>query len=315
MGEGAAGGDSAQLRLRLIDAATGTVIRQLPTVTIARTPSANVAHHSVEPLASAVGFVTNPLLGAVTLPSGPLPGLGAFRDFESGLERFGFGGTDTANVRRSIESLRQAVAADSSFAQARLWLGITYGWSASFARGEGGAVRADTVRRWVEAARGHPAEGRALEQKAVDWFAMHESDVQASANVATRSAIALMEVGRDDDAAAVPRRQIGRDSSDSRLLGLLGRIYARQGKKAETQAILTWLEALPAVKLQGAPTYERAAITVNMGPVHWDEAIALLNESLRQGQGNGIRRRLHWFADWRPLKDYPPFQQVLEPKG
>jgi hypothetical protein len=75
------------------------------------------------------------------------------------------------------------------------------------------------------------------------------------------------------------------------------------------------LKALPAVKLQGAPTYELASIEANLGPSHWPEALRLLDESLRQGQGFGIRHRLHYFQDWMPLKDDPAFKRILEPKG
>ena len=75
------------------------------------------------------------------------------------------------------------------------------------------------------------------------------------------------------------------------------------------------MRARPAEKLQGAPTYELAAIEANLGPAHWPEAVRLLEESLRQGQGYGIRRRVHYFTDWLPLKDYPAFKKLVEPRG
>jgi hypothetical protein len=52
---------------------------------------------------------------------------------------------------------------------------------------------------------------------------------------------------------------------------------------------------------------------VNQGRDHWDEAIALLELSLKQGQGFGIRRRLHYFSDWLPLHDYPAFKRIITP--
>lgn len=42
--------------------------------------------------------------------------------------------------------------------------------------------------------------------------------------------------------------------------------------------------------------------------------VRLLAESLRQGQDFGIRRRVHYFTDWQPLKDYPALKQLLEPR-
>ena len=477
-----AGGDSAQLRLRLIDTETGTVLRQLPAAAVPRNPSADNARRAVEPLASAIGFVTDPMLGAVTLPSGPLPSLEAFREFEAGLVAFS-AGSDTTSVQRSFRSLRKAIALDTSFTQAKLWLALSYAWRNYFSRYEGGAARADTARRWIEAAQrnaspyeaalaalatsqmselaetsvessqrllalaprspiaialpfslldlnrpreaisrfealisprnsrdslpadrraellatvsetrhvigeydkaladiraaralrrsdllylgselqtlaalgrldemnrllpevataagngnmfgfagqvyvalgseltahGHPAEGRAMQERAVAWFDQHDGEAKSSANQATRRGLALMALGRYDEALPILRARLPIDTSDSRLHGLVGRIYAIQGRKAELQTELAWLEARPAEKLVGAPTYERAAITANLGREHWDQAVALLQESLKQGQGNGIRRRLHWFTDWQAMKDYPPFKALLEPKG
>jgi hypothetical protein len=68
-------------------------------------------------------------------------------------------------------------------------------------------------------------------------------------------------------------------------------------------------------RVPGRDKYERAAVTVNLGRAHWDEAIALLEESLNQGQGFIIRHRIHYFGDWLPLRNYPAFKRVLEPRG
>lgn len=32
------------------------------------------------------------------------------------------------------------------------------------------------------------------------------------------------------------------------------------------------------------------------------------------GSDSGIRRRVHYFTDWQPLKDYPALKQLLEPR-
>lgn len=45
------------------------------------------------------------------------------------------------------------------------------------------------------------------------------------------------------------------------------------------------------------------------------KVVALLEVSLRQGQGYGVRRRLHWFSDWQALTDYPPFQRIITSQG
>lgn len=164
-------------------------------------------------------------------------------------------------------------------------------------------------------AHGQPEEAAVMGQRALTWFESQGTNSQYDNNVAVRHALTLAFVGKPDEAIALLESRVRADTSDSRLRGLLGRLYVQGGQIQIAQAQLAWLEARPAEQLQGAPTYERASIVVAKGREHWDEAIALLELSLRQGQGYGIRRRLHYFADWLPLKDYPPFKRILEPRG
>jgi hypothetical protein len=164
-------------------------------------------------------------------------------------------------------------------------------------------------------AHGHPQLADVVFKRALDWYANNQPSVDRSVNVAFRKAILLTIVNREDEALALLRTLMTRDTTDSRVRGYIGRILARRGEVANLAPIVSWLKALPAVKLQGAPTYELASIEANLGPSHWPEALRLLDESLRQGQGFGIRHRLHYFQDWMPLKDDPAFKRILEPKG
>jgi hypothetical protein len=86
-----------------------------------------------------------------------------------------------------------------------------------------------------------------------------------------------------------------------------------QGRQSLVDSVTALLEALPATRLQGAPTYELATIAANKGRAHWDEAVRLLEMAFRQSVGFTIRRRLHAFSDWTPLRDYPPFRQLITP--
>ena len=164
-------------------------------------------------------------------------------------------------------------------------------------------------------AHGHPELSKRVFARALDWYASNQPSVDRSINVAFRKAILLTVVNRDDEALALLRTLVQRDTTDSRVRGYIGRILARRGDNAGLVPIVQWLKALPAVKLQGAPTYELASIEANLGPSHWPDALRLLDEALRQGQGFGIRYRLHYFQDWLPLKNDPGFKRILEPKG
>jgi hypothetical protein len=475
--------DGPQLRLRLIDAASGAIVRQLPTIALGHSPSPDELRRAVEPLVVGIGYLTSPHLGVVTLPAGPLPTLETFRVVVDAIASFS---TDvpTADARvRTVETLRRAVNTDSTFLQAKLWLGFLYGWGSYISRFPGGPERADTVDRWVEESRrrgspyevalaevakstyneigdaglesirrllalhptsplqrvfpsmllelnrphealrqyyaigsrlpvgdsadmprqaafwsgvsdawhyvgrydsslvvirrardmrrgdmtlltlelqalaalgqmdalrttlgevgsaagngalfgfagnayltvanellahGHPAEAREVATKGLRWFEQNNQEVTRVVHFAVRKALVLMMLDRRADAEHEMRAAIAIDTSDVRPHGMLGRLYAMQGRTAAMNAELAWLAARPAERLQGAPTYERAAITVHLGRDHWDEALSLLELSLRQGQGYGIRRRLHFFQDWLPLRDYPPFKRIVTPNG
>ncbi len=474
-------GATVQLRMRVMDALHGTVLRQLPSASLALTATSEELERAVEPLAVAAGFVTSPRLGPITLPAGPLPSLEVLRAVESAIEAFSASGNADV-LDRSVETLRAAVRGDSTFLQAKLWLGFLYGWNSYISRAPGGAARADSVDRWVEESRrrgsayeralgdvarsmyveigdagleairrllamdpssplqrvfptmlldlnrpnealqryyeysparsadsanqplqarywssvaeawhyvgrydsahvvmkrarairpsdasllalemqalaalgrtdelrvrmpevesaaangamfgfagntylsvanellahGHPVEAKEVARKALTWFEQNDREVRSSINMWLRKAITLVMLDRPADAEREMRAAIPLDTSDVRVHGMLGRLYAAQGKTAAMKAELAWLAARPAERLQGAPTYERAAIIVHVGRDHWDEALSLLELSLRQGQGFSIRRRLHYFSDWLPLRDYPPFKRIITPNG
>ena len=164
-------------------------------------------------------------------------------------------------------------------------------------------------------AHGHPQLADVVFKRALDWYANNQPSVDRSVNVAFRKAILLTVLSRDDEALALLRSLAAQNPTDSRVRGYIGRILARRGNLAELAPVVSWLKALPAVKLQGAPTYELASIEANLGPSHRPEALRLLDESLRQGQGFGIRHRLHYFQDWLPLKNDAVFKRILEPRG
>ena len=65
--------------------------------------------------------------------------------------------------------------------------------------------------------------------------------------------------------------------------------------------------------LGGVNILERAFIASVLG--HEANAVALLQEAFAQGLGFNVRLRLHWFTDLKPLRDYRPFQKLLEPQG
>lgn len=476
-------GDSVRIEARVVDAETGNALKALAPVSISQATTPAEIQRALEPVVVLAGFAAHSNFGAPGVPSGTLPSLEVFRALITGVEAIG-SGADTVARFRSVSALRRAVALDPDFAQAKLWLGTSYAWYSAFSRLQGGAARADTVRRWTEEARGQltpyetlladfvsaslgelgdaglivlrrliamtprstiagllpsalldmnrphealvrldslreqvrsspdsgnvnaelrywtsvgeirhflgeyrealeafqrarslapadlntlrgelhqlaamgdtatlilrlgelssassndrlfafagdvylsvgqeldahgqPALGLRVLQRGHAWFEARRAEARSSTDMGLRYAILLDVIGRHRDAIPVLNALAALDTSDSRIRGYLGRIYATLGDSGALRRELAWLEARPAATLQGATVYERAAITARLGPSRRAEAVSLLQDALRLGQGFGIRRRLHYFTDWAPFRADPAFRQVLEPRG
>ena len=93
--------------------------------------------------------------------------------------------------------------------------------------------------------------------------------------------------------------------------GYLGCIAARQGDREKALEVSEWLRNLKRPYLRGEHTYYRACIAAILGDK--DQAVTLLKESFLQGFGYSIH--FHRDFDFESLWDYPPFQELLKPKG
>lgn len=94
-------------------------------------------------------------------------------------------------------------------------------------------------------------------------------------------------------------------------LGNLGCLAARRADREEALAISQELERIRRPYLFGENTYWRACIAALLGDR--ERAVELLREALAQGQRYGVW--LHRDLDLEGLHDYPPFQELLRPKG
>ncbi len=100
-------------------------------------------------------------------------------------------------------------------------------------------------------------------------------------------------------------------------LGRLGTIAARQGDKKEALRISRLLENDKRPYLFGWNTGYRASIAALLGEK--ELAMRLLQEALAQGaiynDSSDYRYCIHPNMDLEPLHDYPPFQELVKPKG
>lgn len=94
-------------------------------------------------------------------------------------------------------------------------------------------------------------------------------------------------------------------------LGLQGVAAARLGDQASAGAMDRRLGALDEPFQRGANTLWRARIQAVLG--NRDEAVSLLRRAFAEGVGFGIW--LHRDVDLEPLRGYPPFEELIRPKG
>jgi hypothetical protein len=89
-------------------------------------------------------------------------------------------------------------------------------------------------------------------------------------------------------------------------------LAARRGDRAETQRIDQWLAGLSRRYLSGYPTYYRAQIAAVLGDRN--RAVELLRDAIAQGAVDEWDH-LHSEPAFAALHGYPPFDELLRPKG
>jgi tetratricopeptide (TPR) repeat protein len=96
-------------------------------------------------------------------------------------------------------------------------------------------------------------------------------------------------------------------------LARLGRLAARRGDREEALRISEELQSSRHPHLEQDHTLERARIAALLGDR--EEAMTLLQQAFEQGVNWGHQGWLHRDIDFESLRDYPPFQEFLRPKG
>jgi tetratricopeptide (TPR) repeat protein len=94
-------------------------------------------------------------------------------------------------------------------------------------------------------------------------------------------------------------------------LGKLGTLAVRMGDESTAREIYDNLRSIDRPYLKGEHTYWCACISALLG--EREEAVALLEEAWNQLL---VNPDIQWRdMDLEPLRDYPPFQEMIRPKG
>jgi hypothetical protein len=170
-----------------------------------------------------------------------------------------------------------------------------------------------TMVRVVEVlrAKGHTEAANDILPRAVGWFENQPPAEKQDENHRVWYARALTLAGRLDEAQRVCDGLVDDFPDVVEYRGLRGFVSASRGDSAQARAEAEWLEQLDRAHLLGAHTQHRGHIAGALG--EREEAVNLL----RQAFSEGI-----WYWWWRDssvetssLHDYPPFQELMRPKG
>jgi hypothetical protein len=160
-------------------------------------------------------------------------------------------------------------------------------------------------------AHGHGDASRRVAVRGVAWYAGLTGEDAAHAAVSLNWTECLWLAERWDEARALADRHAATSPGDMWAVGYRGILAARAGDRPVAEAADRQLAALDAKQLRGNPTYLRACITAHLG--ERDRAVELLQETL--AHGFVTRSLIHTYSFLEPLHGYPPFEELIKPKG
>jgi tetratricopeptide (TPR) repeat protein len=154
-------------------------------------------------------------------------------------------------------------------------------------------------------AHGHHGESLALASLAVNWCRGRGVLEDQAVTMRAFLARALYQAERWDESRELFRELAAENPGNAEYHGYLGAIAARAGDATEAMAIS---DALPA---DVQSIFWRARIAALLGDE--ERAMTLLRQAF--AQGSKFNLSVHRDMDLESLRDYPPFQELLRPKG
>jgi tetratricopeptide (TPR) repeat protein len=158
---------------------------------------------------------------------------------------------------------------------------------------------------------GQPEEAKELLLRAYDWHQSQSADEARSESGRFDLARTQYLDGQLGEAERLFAGLAAEFPQNVDYRGYLGAIAARRGDRDTAARIAEELRALELPYIRGQHTLWRARIASLLGDR--DAAVAMLREAL--GQGRSYGPTLHADPDFQPLWGFPPYQELLRPKG
>jgi tetratricopeptide (TPR) repeat protein len=158
-------------------------------------------------------------------------------------------------------------------------------------------------------ANGHRQKALAVGEREISWLRSRPPEELKRLRFQLGQALYLTE--RWEEARQIFRELVREAPENIEVLGYLGAVACRLGDRPEAERVDDALQTLDGRYRFGRHTYCRARIASLLG--RREEAVELLREAFAQGYRFSIS--VHREPDFEPLRDYPPYQELIRPKG
>jgi tetratricopeptide (TPR) repeat protein len=156
--------------------------------------------------------------------------------------------------------------------------------------------------------------------RAADWYSSRIGDEAKKEENRAGLGDALYKAERWEEARSVFEDLAREFPANIHYLGRLGTLAARRGDRTEALRIADWLKRYVNPDICGNQTFRSACILALLGDK--DGAIALLREAIAMGYGGadppdpvGYGLIFRHSMDLESLRGYPPFEDLIKPRG
>jgi serine/threonine protein kinase/tetratricopeptide (TPR) repeat protein len=156
---------------------------------------------------------------------------------------------------------------------------------------------------------GYAEEAAELAHRIVRWYGSQDAD---DVSVRARKAIALYCAEEWEEAAALLVQLLLELPESETIRGTLAAIAARRGDREEALRVLGERPEGDAPWVAGGNALWQARIAALLG--EQQRAVDLLKTAIAEG-ALVVPAQAHYHMDFEPLRDYPPFQEFVRPKG
>jgi hypothetical protein len=158
-------------------------------------------------------------------------------------------------------------------------------------------------------AHGHREASLKVAERTVHWYQARPAVEAADSRGGLLESLCYSE--RWNEAKTTADVLLAENPDDIGRLGSVGVLAARLGDAAQARRIEADLAAITRPYLRGLHTYQRACIAAQLGEN--DRALALLRDAF--ARGFEFNEEVHRDANLEPLWGYPPYEELMRPKG